>query len=117
MTAPVTQGALRGISRPLQGRSRAAWCLLAIGVVALLLGGAAWLVRLGWLTVPYWVLAAWALAVLATVVLSYVGWHNQRRYSAARLARSLEEIGAWRAGTLTALMEPPASGTSSALFE
>ncbi|HEY4649098.1 MAG TPA: hypothetical protein VIG95_08310, partial [Gemmatimonadales bacterium] len=78
MIAPVTEGALRRIGRPLQGRSQAAWCSLAVGVVALLLGGAAWLVRLGWLTVPYWVLATWAVAVVAALLLSYAGWHNQR---------------------------------------
>src|SRR4051794_372208 len=117
MIAPVTEGALRRIGRPLQGRSQAAWCSLAVGVVALLLGGAAWLVRLGWLTVPYWVLAAWAVAVVAALLLSYAGWHNQQQYSAPRLARSLEDIGAWRAGTLTALLEPAASGTSSALLD
>ena len=41
----------------------------------------------------------------------------QRRYSTARLARSLEEIGAWRARSLTALLDSSAPGTSSALFE
>ena len=104
MTAPATLGALRRIGRPLQGRSQVAWCALAVGVVGLLLGTAAWLVRLGWVTVPYWVLAAWCLALLATLVVSYLGWNNQRRYSTPRLARRLEEIGAWRAGALTALM-------------
>ncbi|HZI75953.1 MAG TPA: hypothetical protein VFD73_18395, partial [Gemmatimonadales bacterium] len=97
MTGPATRTALQRIGRPLQGRSQLAWSALAVGAVALLLGGAAWLVRLGWITVPYWVLAAWGIAIVAAVVVSYLGWENQRRFTAPRLARGLEEIGAWRA--------------------
>jgi hypothetical protein len=117
MTGPATHGALQRIGRPLQGRSQAAWCALAIGIVGLLLGTTAWLVRLGWLTVPYWVLIAWGLALLAAVAVCYMGWDNQRRYSTARLARGLEEIGAWRAGALTALLDSTATGTSQALLD
>ncbi len=116
MTGPATRGALQRIGRPLRGRSQVAWCALAVGIVGLLLGAAAWLFRLGWLTVPYWVLAAWCLALFATLVVSYLGWDNQRRYSTSNLARGLEEIGAWRAGSLTALLDSTAAGTSQALL-
>jgi len=117
MTGPATQGALQRIAAPLQGRNQVAWVALGIGTMALVLGTSAWLVRLGWVAVPYWVLAAWAVALLSALGTGYLGRTYQRRYSTARLARSLEEIGAWRAGSLTALLDSSALGTSSALFE
>ena len=117
MSRPATHAALQRISRPLQEKSRAAWLALLLGAVGLLLGAAAWLVRLGWLTVPYWVLAAWTLALMTALALGYLGWESQRRYSAARLARQLEEMGAWRSGTLTALMDSAAAGTSAGLLD
>jgi hypothetical protein len=117
MTAPATHRALQRLGRPLRSRNRVAWAALALGTVALLLGIAAWIVRLGWLTVPYWVLAAWAAALLGLAGVGYFGWERQRRLSTARLARSLEELGAWRQGTLTALLGATASGTSEALLD
>lgn len=117
MTAPATHRALQRLTRPLRGLNRAGLAALALGTVSLLLGVAAWSVRLGWLTVPYWVLAAWAVAILGLLAIAYLGWGTQRRLSATRVAQKLEELGAWRAGTLTSLLDAPASETSSQLLD
>jgi hypothetical protein len=116
MTAPATHKALLRLARPLRRRNRLAWAALALGVVGILLGIAAWTVRLGWVSVPYWVLLAWAVALSGLAAVGYLGWRTQRRLSNSRLARSLEELGAWRRGTLTALLDTSASGTSAALL-
>src|SRR5919107_1403225 len=116
MTAPATHLALRRLARPLRSRSRLAWSAMGLGTVALVLGASAWVFRLGWFTLPYWVLVAWAAALLGLSAVLYLGWKNQRRLSSAQLARSLEDLGAWRRGTLTALLDESASGTSSQLL-
>ena len=116
MTAPATHQALHRLAQPLRNRSWLAWTAIGLGTVALVLGAAAWLTRLGWVTVPYWVLAAWAVALLGFTAVLYLGWHSQRQLTPPRLARSLESLGAWRQGTLTALLDTSASGTSAALL-
>jgi hypothetical protein len=116
VTAPATYGALRRLARPLQGQSGAGWLAFAAGSVALLWGAAAWAVRLGWLSAPYWVLVAWLLALMALAGVIYVGSAIHARLSVRRLARTLEDLGAWRRGTLTGLLDAPASGTSDALL-
>lgn len=117
MTAPATYRALKRLGRPLRSRNRVAWTSLALGTVALLLGTAAWIVRLGWLSVPYWVLVAWAVALSGLAVVCCLWWGTQRRLSNPRLARRLEDLGAWRRGTLTALLDASASGTSGELLD
>jgi hypothetical protein len=117
MTAPATHGALQRLARPLQSRSWAGWAALGVGSVALLLGAAAWSVRLGWFGAPYWVLVAWALALAVLSAVIYVGWGSHAGLSVKRLAGRLEELGAWRRGTLTALLDGAASGTSVALLD
>ena len=116
MTTPATGRALRRLARPLRSRTQLAWLAMATGTVALVLGVAAWVFQLGWLTVPYWVLAAWGAALLGLAVVGYLAWKNHRELTPSRLARSLEELGAWRRGTLTALLDASASGTSGALL-
>ena len=116
MTAPATQRALERLVQPLRNRSWLAWSALALGLVSLVLGVATWMVRLGWLSVPYWVLAAWSFALLGLLTVSWLAWQNQRQLTPPRVARSLEELGAWRRGSLTSLLDRSASGTSEALF-
>ena len=117
MTGPATHGALQRLARPLQSRSWAGWAGLGVGAVALVLGAAAWSVRLGWFGAPYWVLVAWALALAALSTVIYVGWGSHSSLSVKRLAGRLEDLGAWRRGTLTALLDGAASGTSVTLLD
>ena len=117
MTAPATQGALQRLAGPLRARSGAGWAALALGTVAVLLGAWAWSVQLGWLSAPYWVLLAWLMAMLGLGGIAFLAWTAQTRLSTARVARRLEELGAWRRGTLTSLLDVAASGTSGELLE
>jgi uncharacterized protein DUF4175 len=117
MTAPATHQALQRLGRPLRGRNQAGLVALAVGTVALVLGLVAWTVRLGWLSVPYWVLVAWGMALVGLVAVGFLAWETQRRLSTPRLAGRLEELGAWRRGTLTALLDASAAGTSGALLD
>ncbi len=82
MTVLATHRALQQLSGPLRTRNRAGWAAVAIGAVALLLGLAAWAVKLGWVNAPYWVLVAWTLALLAVAVVVYQAWAAQSRLSA-----------------------------------
>ena len=116
MTAPATHGALQRLGRPLRTRSGAGWAALALGTVALLLGIWAWSVQLGWLSAPYWVLLAWTVALVGLVGIVCLAWTAQSRLSTQRLARRLEELGEWRRGALTSLLDTAASGTSTDLL-
>ena len=116
MTAAATRGALQRLGRPLRARNGVGWGALGLGTVAVLLAAWAWSVQLGWLTAPYWVLLAWAMALLCLVAVVCVAWAAQARLSTRRLAWRLEEIGAWRHGTLTAMLDTAASGTSGQLL-
>ncbi len=116
MTAVATREALQRLSRPLRIRARLGWIALGLGTSALVLGTAAWLVRLQWLTAPYWVLAAWGAALVALGALLFLAWSALARLTPGRVARQLEEQGAWRQGTLTSLLDSAAPGTSASLF-
>lgn len=116
MSIAATSRALQRLSRPLRIRARAGWLALGLGSATLLLGAASWAVRLGWVTAPAWVLLAWAAATAAVVMVASLAWKAVRSLSHARVARRLEELGAWRRGTLTALLEEPAAGTSDSLL-
>ena len=116
MSAAATARELHRLSRPLRQRAGAGWLALGIGAAALLLGAGAWAGRLGWLTGPAWVLLAWGAALLAAGVAAWFARSELRGLSDGHLARRLEEMGAWRRGTLTALLDQPAPGTSAALL-
>jgi hypothetical protein len=117
MTAIATRSALQRLAGPLQARAGMGWVAVAIGACALLLGSAAWLVRLGWLHAPYWVLVAWGLAFSVLVAIAILAWSARSALSVRRMALRLEEQGAWRRGALTALLDPAAPGTSGSLLE
>lgn len=116
MTAIATRQTLGRLSRPLRWRAAAGWVALGVGAAALLLGALAWTVRLEWVTAPWWVLAAWAAALAAVLAAAVPAWRALGRLSAAGTARRLEEQGAWRRGSLTALLDRPAPGTSDVLL-
>jgi hypothetical protein len=116
VTAVATREALQRLSRPLRIRALLGWTALGLGAGALVLGLAAWLVRLQWFTAPYWVLAAWAIVFLALAGLLYPAVAAVARLTPSRVARRLEDLGAWRQGTLTSLLDSAAAGTSASLF-
>ena len=116
MTAPATQLELQRLARPLRAGAVLGWSAVALGSGALLLGLAAWTVRLGWLEGPYWVLLAWGAALGSLAVAIRLAWRAQARLSAGGVAGRLEEAGAWRRGTLTALLDHAAGGTSGDLL-
>jgi len=117
MTAIATREALSRLSRPLRLRAAAGWIALGLGAAALLLGAMAWAVRLHWLSAPYWVLVAWAVALGALAGAAWPAWRTVSRLSTGAVAGRLEELGAWRRGSLTALLDTSARGTSDALLE
>ncbi|NNG17581.1 MAG: hypothetical protein HKM89_13985, partial [Gemmatimonadales bacterium] len=116
MTDRATADTLRRLTAPLRGFEGAAWTGAILGSVLVVLGAAAWLARLEWFDPPYWVLVAWAGAILMMIALGAWGWRHRRRLSLTTVARTLEDIGVWRRGRLTALLEPPIEGTSQALY-
>jgi hypothetical protein len=116
VSGAATARALHRLSRPLRLRAGAGWLALGFGVAALLLGGGAWAVRLEWITAPGWVLFAWGAAIGAVAVVAWQAVTALRALSHVRLARRLEELGAWRQGALTALLDRAAIGTSEALL-
>jgi hypothetical protein len=73
-------------------------------------------VRLGRLEAPYWVLLAWCAALALLAAAAWAGWGALGRLSAGGVAARLEELGAWRRGALTALLDRSAPGTSESLL-
>src|SRR4051812_50208258 len=87
MTAVATRTALPRLSRPLRLRAGAGWVAVALGTAGLLLGAMAWTVRLGVIATPWWVFAAWALAIAALVATGAAAWRGVSALSAPRAAR------------------------------
>src|SRR5918997_2752883 len=116
MTAVATHGALQRLAAPLRTWSGAGWIALGLGAASVLLGGWAWAVRLGWLSAPYWVLLAWSMALAALALVAWLAWRAHARLSTGRVATQLEELGGWRRGALTSLLDTAAAGTSDALL-
>ncbi|MGH7498041.1 MAG: DUF4175 family protein [Gemmatimonadales bacterium] len=116
MTAPATHEALRRLGGPLRVVAGAGWVALAIGAAGLALGLAAWLVRLGWVEAPWWVLGAWVAAAVMLAAITWVAWRNRVRLSSGGIAGALEREGSWRRGALTSLLDEVATGTSDSLL-
>jgi hypothetical protein len=116
MTAVATRAALTRLSRPLRLRAGIGWTGVAVGTAGLLLGVMAWTVRLGVVATPWWVFAAWGLALSALTGSGVAAWRALRALSVRRVARRLEDTGLTRQGSLTALLESPAPGTSETLY-
>ena len=60
--------------------------------------------------------AAWGLALAALTGSGVAAWRELRGLSVRRVARRLEDTGLSRQGSLTALLESPAPGTSESLY-
>ena len=117
MTAIATRRAIGRLSRPLRLGAAAGWLALGIGAAAIVLGLMAWAAQLDWLTAPWWVLAAWVAALLVVATAAYRAWRALSGLSASAVARRLEDLGAWRRGSLTAHFETAAPGTSESLLD
>ncbi len=116
MTAAATEQALARLAGPLRIRSRAGWAAGAMGLTTLVLGGAAWLARWQLLTAPWWVLAAWVVALGGLAAVLALAWRKETMLAPHSFARRLEEGGGWRHGAISTLLDRPAPGTSEALF-
>jgi len=116
VTAPATEQALRRLGAPLRLAAGAGWIALGLGAAALALGAGAWLVRLGLVDAPWWVLAAWCGALIALGGIGWGAWRDRARLTSGGIAGALERNGAWRQGALTSLLDRAAAGTSDALL-
>lgn len=110
-----TRTELGQLARPLAARRGAAGWALAIGLALLVFGAAAWGARLGWFVAPTWVPAAWLLAVVLIILALGIARRRAPALSPSGIANWLEGEGAWRLGSLTALLDTPAPGTSESL--
>lgn len=110
-----TRAELGHLARPLAARSGMAGWALALGLALLVLGVAAWGARLGWFVAPSWVPAAWLLAVVLLLLALGRARRRGAGLSPSGVANWLENAGAWRLGSLTALLDAPAPGTSESL--
>lgn len=115
--APATLRALGGLASPLRRISLAGWVGAGVGVLALALALPAWIARLRTPESTAWVLVAWGLALVSVVLLLFLARRARAWVPAAWVARRLEADGTWRHGTLTAVLEPAAPGTSPALWD
>lgn len=111
-----TRRSLAGLARPMQQGSRAGWGALALGAVLLLLGAAAWSVRIGLVAAPWWVFVAWSAALVVAGGTLVLARRTDGRYSIRGVARWLEDRNVWRQGALTSLLDAPALGTSDSLL-
>ena len=116
MSPRPTATAVRELTRPLRGLSTMAWVILGLGLTALVLGGLAWLARVGVFSTSYWVFIAWGLALAGLGYIMIAGRRATSRFTHQWTARRLEELGEWRSGAIGALLDEPAPGTSSSLF-
>lgn len=116
MTPSRTRLALDLVAGPLRVRLTAAGVAGGLGALALVLGIAAWVVRLGLVRTPLWVLAAWTLGALGAIAVAGLAWRERRRLAVGPLARAMEREGAWRTGAIGGFLEPAAESTSADLF-
>ncbi|HEY4322017.1 MAG TPA: hypothetical protein VGM77_12675 [Gemmatimonadales bacterium] len=102
-------------ARPLRS-ARGIARLLTAGAIALaVVAVAAWLFRIGWIAAPHWVLLTW---VLVAALLIAGGWAARRTMAALSTMRAgalIEELGGWRHGAITSVLEHPVTGTSGEL--
>ncbi|HWA16126.1 MAG TPA: DUF4175 family protein, partial [Gemmatimonadales bacterium] len=110
-TATILAAQLHGLRR----LATTTTLLTLLGSVALLLGLAAWGLRLGWMGQPWWVLVAWSLVLGALAVTAWLGYRALVALSSEWLASQFERAG-FRLGALRAHLGPSAQGTSEELL-
>lgn len=116
MTATRSSDLLHRLARGWRRRATVAIFAAGIGAGALIISLGVWTERSAWLTGPVWVLVVWgALALLAAgalVVLRII----VSATSAQHAAWLIEGDPAWRRGSLSQFLTPPAVGISDALL-
>lgn len=116
MTARHTPDALARLAAPLRRLGLGSTAVAGAGGAILALAVAAWLVRLGLIRSPLWVVGAWgAVAVVVAVAVAAVR-RTTRQFRDATLARLVEGAPGWRRGAVTAVLEGASAGTSPELF-
>jgi hypothetical protein len=116
MTPFATREALESLARPLAGRALLGRGGFMAGAALGALGLSAWLARLDLIRGPFWVPAAWLAATIAAGLVVW-RWRRERTaHTAGGVARVLEQLGAWRTGALTGLLDRAAPGTSEELI-
>ncbi len=116
MSAGGTRAALERLAGPLRRATLQSAGLGAIGGALMVMGLSAWLVRLGFVEAPAWVLATWVAVGVAAVVPLLVIRRELRAVAPGPLARRLEHRGAFRAGAIQLLLDAPADGVSASLM-
>ena len=115
MTPRHTPEALARLGRPLRRLGAVAAALAAVAAAGFALAVPAWLVRLGTVRSPLWVVVAWALALAAVGAVAVVARRILRGLEADRLASMVESAPGWRQGAVTGLLGPASDGTSADL--
>jgi hypothetical protein len=87
----------------------------ALAGFGLVLALAAWSARAGLVQSPVWVPAAWVLAALVAGLILALAARRARDLLPTGIASRLERAGAWRAGSLRAMLDSAVPGTSDAL--
>ncbi len=116
MTPSRTPEALARLGQPLRRAGAAAGGLAALAAGGLALAVPSWLVRIGAVRSPLWVIGAWGLAIVAVIVATVAARWRQRGLAPNRLASTVEAAPGWRRGAVTSLLEPVSAGTSEDLL-
>jgi len=116
MTGRTTSQALTALAAPLRRLAGLALGLTLAGGVLAVLGGTAWMVRLGLVRTPGWVLAAWLVAFVATGVTLFRARRGASRLAPRALADALEASNDFRLGSVSLLLDHAAGGTSPGFF-
>ena len=116
MTVTRSSDLLHRLARGWRRRATVATLAAGIGAGALTVSLGVWIERAAWLTGPVWVLAIWGVLALLAVGALAVLRVIVRRTSAQRAAWLIEGDPAWRRGSLSQFLMPPAAGTSATLL-
>jgi hypothetical protein len=116
MSGGAAERTLAGLAGRVRRRAALATVSGGVGVAMASFALVGWSLRHGWVTGPWWVLAAWSagLIVLGGVVAVLVG--VARATTPRRAAWLLEEGAGWRRGSLSQLLQKRSRGTSDALL-
>ncbi len=110
-----TAGALDRLVLPLKRLHRIGGALAVLVVVIGLFALGAWLIRMGLGSRGFAVILVWTVVVLSVLAVTVLWVRLGRGYGRQALAGRLEAMGVVRRGSLLALLETQATGTSTEL--